>query len=393
MKKIIVSLILIFVGFNSFSQNIAKIHNSYPVRATWLHIIDQNQYKDMNVMETKKYLRNILDSLQIININRIFFQVRPEADAAYRSTHEPWSRYLTGIQGKDPGWDPLKWMIKQCHKRNIEIEAWINPYRIKANNTEILSKDNFALKHKELCVKFGKYLWYNPGLPQSKERIIKIVTDLITRYDIQGIHCDDYFYPYPIHGLNFNDTQAYKKYGVPKKITLENWRRENINTLIKELSDTIHSIKPNVRFGISPFGIYINKKENIIGSNTNGLSNYNDLYADVLLWMKNGWIDYVVPQLYWEIGNKYADYEELCKWWAQNSYGVPIYIGQDVRRTIFPKMKYVNNSMSFTKKELNGNQIDKKFLIESQYPQIKGNCFWSGYELLKSKKEYFDKLK
>lgn len=223
---------------------------------------------------------------------------------------------------------------------------------------------------------YGNQLMFNPGVPDSRAHIVKVISDIVKRYDIDGIHMDDYFYPYPIQGLKLPDNETFKKYGLNKGYELgeiDRWRRDNINTLVKALSDTIKAIKPQVKFGISPFGIYRNKKQDENGSNTNGLSNYDNLYADTQLWINNGWLDYVVPQLYWEIGHPAADYNTLFHWWKENKApDVLMYIGQDVSRS--------------------QNQIAKKLNPTRVTDNISGNCFWNGDMLLVNKNEYKDSL-
>lgn len=370
--------------------NIATIYAAKrEFRGAWLHTIDQWQYKDMDKNEMKAYLSSGLDKLADANINAIIFQVRPECDAWYKSKYEPWSRYITGTQGKDPGWDPLAFMVKECHKRGMEIHAWINPYRVRAKEENILSKKSIGIRHPEWCIKYGKYIWLDPGLPESRQYILKIISDIETRYDIDAIHIDDYFYPYPI-GKNFDDSKSFKKYGIPAGYTYktkDDWRRNNVNILIKEIHDTIHAIKPWVQFGISPFGIYLNKKDDPRGSNTNGLTNYKGLFADVLKWIEDNAVDYIIPQLYWEIGNKYADYNTLIEWWSKNSGNVNLYIGQDVLRTVYPKKQYM------VKGSDTNNQITKKLSLAYKYKEIKGNCFWPGYEIIKNSGNYTDSIK
>jgi len=321
------------------------------------------------MQEMKSYFINLLNGFQKDGINVVLFQVRPEADAWYSSPYEPWSRYITGTQDKNPGWDPLAFMVRECHKRNIDIHAWLNPYRVRSSPTKALSKNHIYFKHPDWFVNYGNFIWFDPGNPACREFIKTVVKDIVKRYDIDGIHMDDYFYPYPIVESQFDDSKSFKTYGLKKGFTSKaNWRRENVNALIRELHEAVHQTKPWVEFGISPFGIYRNQKRDPNGSQTNGLSNYDDLFADITLWLRMGWVDYNIPQLYWEIGHRVADYEILLNWWSQNSFNVPLYIGQDVLRTMKPD-------------SLKRNQLHRKMNMVSEDPKVTGNCFWPGYEL------------
>jgi uncharacterized lipoprotein YddW (UPF0748 family) len=352
-------------------------------RGAWLHTIGQHQYALMTADSMKRYFDHLLDSLQLAGINTILFQVRPEADAWFKSPYEPWSRYITGEQGKDPGWDPLAYIIEACHQRCLAIHAWINPYRVRTSAGKTLSPDHLYFHYPSMFIEYGDYLWFDPGMPANRDHIVKVVRDLVKRYDIDGIHMDDYFYPYPISGKTFQDDQTFLKYGLKKGFTAAqkaDWRRANVNGLIEKLHQVIHQTKPWVQFGVSPFGIYRNDKTGVNGSQTNGFTNYDGLYADVLLWMEKGWIDYVIPQLYWEIGHPSADYKTLIHWWAANRKQVPLYIGQDVLRTM--------------KLDSRGHcQLDEKMKLAEETGQVTGYCFWPGYELIKNTGGMVDSLK
>lgn len=349
-------------------------------RGVWMHTIYNSIYPTLSSEEWKEYIRKQLDQYQELGINVILFQVRPEADAFYESEYEPWSRFLTGEQGKtpDPFFDPLHFMTEECHKRCMEIHAWVNPYRANSNK----SKNRLVWHHiyyekRYMFMSYGNQLLFNPGVPDSRKFIIKVISDIVNRYDIDGVHLDDYFYPYPIRGLKLPDIETFKRYGLDKGYELgeiDRWRRDNVNIFIKELSDTIKVIKPHVKLGISPFGIYRNKKQDEKGSETNGLSNYDNLYADTQLWLNNGWLDYIIPQLYWEIGHPAADYITLFYWWREaKPENTQMYIGQDVGRSL--------------------NQIARKINPTRQEKSIGGNCFWSGDALLANKNSYMDTLK
>ena len=366
-------------------------------RGGWIHIVGNTQIKDMTKAEVQKMFTNVLDSMERSGCNAVIFQVRPCADAFYKSELEPWSRYLSGTQGVAPAeeWDPMEFMIEESHKRGMEFHAWCNPYRVTLLESDTLCEDHVYFKHPEIFVKHGKQLYFNPAEPLSRELTINAIADIVNRYDIEAVHFDDYFYPYPITGVEFNDTLAFEKYaaaqgfvveGDPnaadslgqaqyqqsRKAVLGDWRRHNVELLIEGLNDTIKASKPWVRFGISPFGIHRNKKDtpDSSGSNTNGLSNYDELFADIPRWAERGIIDYYVPQLYWEIGHKRADYKILIEWWNDNWKRGQLYIGQSIS--------------SFRKPDLDNpeiNQTPAKMKLVRDLPNVHGNVWWPAWSL------------
>ena len=336
-------------------------------RGAWIQCVN-GQFQGMSTAKMQQTLTSQLDELARDGVNAIFFQVRAECDALYKSDIEPWSRFLTGVQGKAPSpyWDPLEWMIAQCHKRGMELHAWLNPYRAKTKGTQNLAANHVAIKHPELVFPYDGLFILNPGKPENREYICQVVNDIVSRYDIDGIHMDDYFYPYPVAGCAIPDEKVFAQYnnGIAD---IADWRRDNVNVFIKQVGESIHKTKPWVKFGVSPFGIYRNRRAGVAnGSNTAGTQNYDDLYADVLLWVNNGWVDYCVPQIYWQIGHKTADYKTLIKWWAQNASARPLYIGEDVERTV----KYADTDNP------NTNQQAAKFALHSQLPGVNGTVLW-----------------
>lgn len=337
-------------------------------RGAWIQMIN-GQFMGMSRDAMQAELIRQLDAMQRCRVNTIMFQVRGEADAMYHSPYEPWSRFFTGEQGVSPlpFWDPLEWMVKECHRRGMELHAWINPYRAKTKGTKHLGSRHPYLAHPERFVKYGDLLLFNPGLEENRHYICQIVSDIVDRYDIDGIHIDDYFYPYPQPGLVFDDQSTFFKHRRGFN-NLADWRRDNVNRLIQELYVTIHSHKPWVKFGVSPFGIYHNTRNggDIPGSATNGLQNYDDLYADVLLWVNRGWVDYIVPQIYWEIGHPAADYDTLVRWWGEHASGRLLVVGQDVKRSI--KAVDPHNE--------NINQLPRKYMLQRSLPGIEGSCIW-----------------
>lgn len=386
--KIALTGFLVLFFFQISAQNVPPKRE---FRGVWVQVINQSRYMNMSAPEMKTYFRSMLNTFQACNINALIFQVRPTADAFYYSELEPWSRYLTGVQGLAPqeNFDPMQFLIEECHKRGMEFHAWINPYRVTANANDVLCENHIYWKRPEWFVQYGGQIFFDPGLPQSQNYICQIVRDIVSRYDVDAIHMDDYFYPYPKAGESFPDDYSFLRYaGVQGFASHQraDWRRNNVNELIKQIKHSIVVTKPWVRFGISPFGIYRNKKNTPdgSGSGTNGLQNYDDLYADVLLWAKEGWIDYLLPQLYWEIGNKNADYQILNKWWAENKKGNGhLYIGQDISRTA-NVIDPINSSQS---------QLPRKMNLMRSYEQIDGLCWWYGYQIENNEFRIADNLK
>ena len=308
-----------------------------------------------------------LDELKKDGVNVIIFQVRPECDALYASKIEPWSRFLTGQQGVAPSpyWDPLQWMITECHKRGMELHAWINPYRAKTKTTRQLASNHIAVRKPMNCFSYDDLFVLNPGIEENRDYICSVVKDIVSRYDVDGLHMDDYFYPYPVKGEMIPDDELFRNHSNGIK-DLGDWRRYNVNLFIEQLYKTVHETKPWVKVGISPFGIYRNRSTSYLGSNTNGTQNYDDLYADVLMWVNNGWLDYCVPQIYWEIGNKAADYETLIKWWNQYAANRPLIIGEDVERTV--KARDQKNPQS--------HQMKAKMALHQQLSNVQGTVLW-----------------
>lgn len=380
--------ILLFGGVCLFVLSIqaqslsSSLHPKREFRAAWIQTV-HGHFRDMPTRQLQDTLLVMLDSLRQVGMNAVIFQVRPEADTFYSSELEPWSRFLTGEQGKkpEPEWDPMRFMIEECHRRAMEFHAWINPYRVKTSLKNQLAPEHIYNQHPEWFVTYGDQLYFDPALPESREYICKIVTDIVSRYDVDAIHMDDYFYPYPIKGVDFPDNASFARYG-GGFTNKADWRRSNVNVLIKKLHETIRGVKPWVKFGISPFGIYRNQKSDPLGSNTNGLQNYDDLYADVLLWAREGWIDYNIPQIYWEIGHKAADYETLVKWWATHSENRPLFIGQSVTNTI-QHADPQNPSM---------NQLPRKMALQRAYQTIGGSCQWYAAAVVENQGRYRDAL-
>ena len=335
-------------------------------RGAWIQCVN-GQFKGMSTETMQRTLTYQLNELQKDGCNAIIFQVRPECDALYESQLEPWSYYLTGEQGSKPYpyWDPLKWMVDECHKRGMELHAWINPYRAKTKVAHGNDRNHVVVQHPEWTFQYDGLTLLNPALQECRDYICQVARDIVTRYDVDGFHIDDYFYPYPVAGVQIPDDAQYRanSNGIGNR---GDWRRYNVNLFIEQLYKTVHDAKPWVKVGVSPFGIYRNQKNDPNGSRTNGLQNYDDLYADVLLWDANGWMDYCVPQIYWEIGNRAADYDELIHWWNKHLTRSALYIGEDVERTVkFPDPK-----------DQNRHQLAAKMSLHQQLPHVKGTVLW-----------------
>ena len=296
------------------------------IRATWVATVfgldfPSGYSSDEAVLKEK--IDDIMDDCMEAGLNTVFFQVRPASDAFYKSDIFPWSKYLTGTQGKAPkgGFDPLEYAISSAHKRNIFLHAWINPYRVtvSAGEEKDFSSDNPALLHKEYTVTHtdGK-IYYNPGLPEVSDLIVSGAVEIAENYDVDGIHLDDYFYP----GGDFADEEAFKKYGNGK--SLDDWRRHNVTNLIRTLNEEIHKINPSLTFSVSPAGIWANKDNMECGSATAGAETYFDSYADTRLWIKENLIDMILPQIYWHRGFEIADFNILSSWWADTVEGTNV---------------------------------------------------------------------
>jgi len=330
MKKILILLILALVFMDAvYCQSPGR-----EFRAVWVATVDNIDWPSepgLSTMEQMDEIFSILDLHKKNGINAIILQIRPTADALYLSPLEPWSVYLTGEQGKapDPFYDPLETWITEAHKRGMELHAWLNPYRIKLEPEDSLVEEHLYTQHPDWGWTYGTRDYFEPGKPKVREFVCSVVVDIVRRYDVDAIHFDDYFYPYRVPDQEIPDSAAFKEYGgtfFPEH--KDDWRRQNVDTIIRMLSTAIKSEKPWVKFGISPFGIWRNRTQDPAGSETGaGTTNYDDLYADVLKWQKEGLIDYLMPQLYWRDDHPVADFSTLAYWWNDFTYGRGMYIG------------------------------------------------------------------
>ena len=304
----------------------------YEFRAAWVASVDNIDWpskKGLPVDSQKAEFTRLADMHKQNGMNALIVQIRPATDAFYPSPYEPWSEWLSGTQGKPPYpyYDPLLFMITETHRRGMEFHAWCNPYRAEFSiGKSSISLTHITRIHPEWFLEYGGKRYFDPGNKEVQMFVNNVIRDIVVRYDVDAIHFDDYFYPYRVPGKEFPDNASYAKYG--SSMSKDDWRRSNVDSIILMLSRSIREIKPRCRFGISPFGVWRNIGKDPEGSNTTaGQTNYDDLYADILLWLKNGWIDYVAPQLYWEFGHKAAPYEVLLDWWSRHTYGRHCYIG------------------------------------------------------------------
>ncbi|MFE9954668.1 glycoside hydrolase family 10 protein [Micromonospora sp. NPDC005299] len=328
-----------------------------------------------------------LDLAQKLNHNAVVVQVRPTADAFWPSPYEPWSEYLTGVRGKDPGWDPLAFLVEESHKRNLEFHAWMNPYRVSmpapggaGADLSKLAPNSPARQHPDWVFAYppagvaGSRLYYNPGIPEVREFVQTAMLDAVKRYDVDGVHFDDYFYPYPSGTYQYPDDATFAQYnrGFTDKA---DWRRDNINLLIQEMNAKIKSVKPWVKFGVSPFGIWRNKSADPNGSDTTGSQSYDIISADTRKWVKEEWIDYIVPQLYWYIGQyPAADYARLVPWWAETVRGtnVQLYIGQ---------ADYKSGDPVYGSFWMNPQELSNHLTLNRSYPEVLGNVHFSAVQV------------
>ncbi|MFI0369751.1 family 10 glycosylhydrolase [Actinomadura sp. 1N219] len=331
--------------------------------------------------EQREQFTRLLDTAAAMNMNAVFVQIRPNSDAFYPSPYEPWSQWITGTQGKDPGYDVLAFMIKEAHARNLEFHAWFNPYRVsRQDDLKKLSPKSPARQHPDWVRKYGTGLWYDPGIPQVRDLATRAVMDVVAKYDIDAVHFDDYFYPYP-EGGEFPDQATYKTHG--GGMDKGDWRRKNVDTLVQTLSGKIHDKKPWVRFGISPFGVWRNKTTDPRGSGTRALQSYDDIYADTRTWIKKGWIDYVTPQLYWPIGDPRADYAELAGWWARQVEGT------DVQLTIGQGAYRVGKDAAWK----DPAELSKHLTLNAKHPEIRGDVYFSASDIVSNRRGFAARLR
>jgi len=366
---------------NSFAQTKPEF------RGVWVATVDNIDWPsrgNYNSDSQKVEFIRLLEMHQRNGLNALIVQVRPATDAFYPSQYEPWSEFLTGRQGQPPipYYDPLEFMITETHKRGLEFHAWMNPYRAEFNiGRSSISPTHITRIHPEWFLTYGDKRYFDPGNKDVQQYVTNVVKDVVSRYPVDAIHFDDYFYPYRIAGKEFPDNAKYLEYG--KGMNKDDWRRSNVDSIIFMLSNAIKKENSKCQFGISPFGVWRNQdKDPVNGSKTNGAqTNYDDLYADILLWLRNGWIDYVAPQLYWEFGHRIAPYQVLLDWWSTHTYGRNCYIGLAIYRA---------NSNAAWKES---TQLTRQIEALRNTPNIQGMIFFSSKSFNNNPNGWSDSLR
>ena len=369
-----------------FNFQFSTAQPKYEFRGVWIATVNNIDWPQGGMTDPEKqkteYIR-ILDMHQKNGMNAMIVQVRPAADAFYPSQYEPWSEWLTGTQGQPPSpyYDPLQFMIEETHKRGMEFHAWLNPYRAVHNIAESsIAPNHITRVHPEWFLTYGDKKYFDPGNKQAQEFVVKVVQDIVKRYDVDAIHMDDYFYPYRIPGKEFPDAATYRNSG--SKLSKDDWRRSNTDSIIMALGIAIKKEKKLCRFGISPFSVWRNNDKDPRGSNSKaGQTNYDDLYADILLWLKKGWIDYVTPQLYRAIGDSLVAYEKMLDWWSRNSFGKHIYIGHGIYRSGGKEASWNNPA-----------QLPDQIKLLRRYPNVQGSIYFSSKTFDKNPQGWNDSL-
>jgi uncharacterized lipoprotein YddW (UPF0748 family) len=375
--------LLLFFILPDHSQ--AQYSRNYEFRAAWVATVENIDWPSKRTLSTEEQQAEFIKLVEMHHrngMNALIVQIRPSADAFYPSSLEPWSEYLTGKQGLPPSpyYDPLEFMIQETHKRGMEFHAWLNPYRAVFNILRSsIAPNHISKQHPEWFVTYGDKKYFNPGIPQVRDHVSAVVKDIVSRYAIDAIHMDDYFYPYKIPGREFPDQSTFLKYG--KGMTKDEWRRSNCDSIIVQLQQTIRKTNPKVKFGISPFGVWRNKHQDPMGSETrSGPTNYDELHADVLLWLQKGWIDYIAPQLYWERGHTLASYDILLRWWNEHSYERHLYIGHGIYRA---------GSNTAWK---NRNEIPEQIKALRGYENVQGSIYYNSSSFNRNPNGWNDSL-
>jgi len=333
--------------------------------------IDWPSRPGLSVKDQKNELAAWYDEAAARGLNAVVVQVRPTADTFWPSDLEPWSRYLTGNAGSDPGYDPLAFAVREAHERSLEFHAWVNPYRVSMNtDREALAADHPVREHPEWAVPYGGKLYYDPGLPQVRRHVEDVIMEFVNRYDVDAVHFDDYFYPYPVAGQDFPDAGTYAEHGGDFD-DVGDWRRNNTDLLVSELDERIHAAKPWVKFGVSPFAVWRNAATDPEGSDTTaGAQTYDNLYADTRRWVREEWVDYIAPQVYWNIGFAPADYAKLIPWWSDTVAGtdVQLYIGQAT---------YKVGTSTQDPAWFDPAEMSRHLDLNRSYPQVQGDIYFS----------------
>ena len=361
----------------------------YQFRGAWIATvanIDWPSKPGLTPQQQQDEFIALLNVATDLKLNALVVQIRPAADTYYKSLLNPWSEYLTGVQGVDPGYDPLAFMIEQTHARNMELHAWMNPFRASNYATEKSWSSLSVIKqHPQWIVNYDNKKFINPGIPEAREHVKQSVLEVVRNYDVDAIHFDDYFYPYPAGGADFPDDAAYYTYNYGRFTNKGDWRRDNINLFMKELYQAIKLENPNVKLGVSPFAIWRGKAVDPEGAvTTSDMSTYDKLYADTRLWVRNRWVDYIAPQIYWEFTHSSAAYENILNFWVaemEKNKEVQLYIGHATYR--------VGSSGAW----LNVQEIPNQLRLNRQHPVVKGSIFYNMSSLVNNPLNFKDVVK
>ena len=359
----------------------------YEFRAAWIATVDNIDWPSRHNYRPdsqRAEFINLLNMHQRNGLNAVIVQVRPATDAFYPSPFEPWSEWLTGQQGLPPApyYDPLQFMIEETHKRGMEFHAWCNPYRAEMQlGRSSIARTHITRLHPEWFLTYGDKRYFDPGNKEAQQHVENVIRDLVRRYDIDAVHFDDYFYPYRLPGQAFPDRDSYQKYG--NGLPEADWRRSNVDSIIERLSKAIKEENRFCKFGVSPFGVWRNSSQDPEGSSTRGgQTNYDDLYADILLWLKRGWIDYVTPQLYWEFGHRLAAYETRVDWWSRHAYGRHLYIGHGIYRV------YEQSNPAWR----NRNELPHQISKLREYATVQGSAYYNSTAFVRNPNGWNDSL-
>ncbi|MFJ9541480.1 glycoside hydrolase family 10 protein [Streptomyces sp. NPDC101225] len=348
------------------------------MRGMWVATVANRDWPSrpgLTPAEQRAELAGLLDLAVRNRLNAVMFQVRPAADALWPSPYEPWSAFLTGTQGRDPGWNPLETAVREAHDRGLELHAWFNPYRV-ATHTDLtrLAPTHPARLRPDWVVPYGGKLYYNPGLPEVRAFVQDAMLDAVRKYPVDAVHFDDYFYPYPVAGQVFDDDAAYDSHGGGFSGKAA-WRRDNVDRLVLEMAARIRRTRPGTRFGVSPFAVWRNAATDPLGSDTRaGVQTYDDLHADTRRWVREHWIDYICPQVYWNIGFAAADYATLVPWWAEvaRGTGTRLYVGEALYRAGDPAQGAAWQDPA---------ELSRHLALARRHPQVRGHVYFAARDV------------
>ncbi|WP_435173776.1 glycoside hydrolase family 10 protein [Actinacidiphila sp. bgisy145] len=352
------------------------------LRGMWIATVANTDWPSapgLSPQAQRAELTGLLDLAVERRLNAVMVQVRPTADAFWPSPYEPWSQYLTGTQGRDPGWDPLGTAVHEAHRRGLEVHAWFNPYRVAmTDDPGTLAPTHPARLHPEWVLPYGGKLYYDPGQPQVRRFVEDAMLDAVRRYPVDAVHFDDYFYPYPVAGQTFADDASYARYGAgfPDR---DAWRRHNTDLLVREMAARIKQVRPGTQYGISPFGVWRNAATDPLGSATAaGVQTYDDLHADTRGWVERGWLDYIAPQVYWlaqPLDQQVpANYAVLVPWWSDvvRGTGVDLYIGEALYKVGDPAQPA---------QWQDPRELLRHLDLCAEHPEVRGNVYFSAKEV------------